>query len=248
MKLLGEIEKVLGRRIPTEVIAGFEPDPRIRPEPILRGGLGSSRPQGGRSGGRTPPPGWRPRTEPRLACRRCRSSRGGGYAPAPSSRPGSRQRPRAPRRVVRPGAPAQPADRPRVDDRQSPDARSGGGRPASARPGPRPTEAVARLSDPSAAQVRARSCRANAWLARAAAAPRADPRDGHEKSRPRGRLFESLWEEGPGPSAGRPRAAALAGWPGGLRGRPRRLGSGLVGGLARRPSRPCLACHPSRPR
>jgi len=53
MKLLGEIEKVLGRSIPTEVIAGFEPDPRIRPEPILRGGLGTSRPQSsprGRSG------------------------------------------------------------------------------------------------------------------------------------------------------------------------------------------------------
>ena len=45
MKLLGDIEKVLGHRIPTEVIAGFEPDPRIRPEPILRGGLGTSRPQ-----------------------------------------------------------------------------------------------------------------------------------------------------------------------------------------------------------
>ena len=44
LKLLNEIEHVLGRGIPRETIEGFEPDPRIRPEPILRGGLGGSRP------------------------------------------------------------------------------------------------------------------------------------------------------------------------------------------------------------
>jgi len=44
LKLLNEIERVLGRGIPRETIEGFEPDPRIRPEPILRGGLGGSRP------------------------------------------------------------------------------------------------------------------------------------------------------------------------------------------------------------
>jgi ATP-dependent RNA helicase RhlE len=43
-KLLYDIERVLGRSIPSEVIPGFEPDPRIRPEPILRGGLGGARP------------------------------------------------------------------------------------------------------------------------------------------------------------------------------------------------------------
>ena len=43
LKLLNDIERVLGRGIPRETIAGFEPDPRIRPEPILRGGLGGSR-------------------------------------------------------------------------------------------------------------------------------------------------------------------------------------------------------------
>src|SRR5439155_22480684 len=32
--LLRDIEKLLGRSIPTEVIAGFEPDRSIRPEPI----------------------------------------------------------------------------------------------------------------------------------------------------------------------------------------------------------------------
>ena len=44
LKLLNDIERVLGRGIPRETIQGFEPDPRIRPEPILRGGLGGSRP------------------------------------------------------------------------------------------------------------------------------------------------------------------------------------------------------------
>jgi len=42
-KLLGEIQRVLGAAIPQEVIAGFEPDRSVRPEPILRGGLGRGR-------------------------------------------------------------------------------------------------------------------------------------------------------------------------------------------------------------
>jgi ATP-dependent RNA helicase RhlE len=48
-RLLRDIERVLGHEIPSEVIEGFEPDPRIRPEPILRGGLGGVRPGGHRS-------------------------------------------------------------------------------------------------------------------------------------------------------------------------------------------------------
>jgi ATP-dependent RNA helicase RhlE len=43
-KLLAEIQRVLGAAIPQEVVAGFEPDRSIRPEPILRGGLGRGRP------------------------------------------------------------------------------------------------------------------------------------------------------------------------------------------------------------
>ncbi len=52
-KLLREIEGVLGRPVPSEVIAGFEPDRFARPEPILRGGLGRGRPEprGPRSNG-----------------------------------------------------------------------------------------------------------------------------------------------------------------------------------------------------
>jgi len=55
MRLLRDIEQVLGHTIPTEVIEGFEPDPRIRSEPILRGGLGGVRPGTPRpSGGSRP--------------------------------------------------------------------------------------------------------------------------------------------------------------------------------------------------
>jgi ATP-dependent RNA helicase RhlE len=53
LKLLGEIQRVLGAPVPQEVVAGFEPDRSIRPEPILRGGLGRGRPdpRGPRVGG-----------------------------------------------------------------------------------------------------------------------------------------------------------------------------------------------------
>jgi len=59
MKLLHDIERVLGAPIPSEVVQGFEPDRSIRPEPILRGGLGRGRPTGHRpqaprSGGQRP--------------------------------------------------------------------------------------------------------------------------------------------------------------------------------------------------
>jgi ATP-dependent RNA helicase RhlE len=44
--MLREIERLLGRAIPCEVVPGFAPDPSIRPEPIrLRTGGGSGRPQ-----------------------------------------------------------------------------------------------------------------------------------------------------------------------------------------------------------
>ena len=54
LKLLNDIERVLGRGIPRETIPGFEPDPRIRPEPILRGGLGGTRPSRSMSGAGAP--------------------------------------------------------------------------------------------------------------------------------------------------------------------------------------------------
>jgi ATP-dependent RNA helicase RhlE len=94
-KLLGEIEALLRRRIPAEVVAGFEPDRTIRPEPIrLRSAPGersAGRPNGGRPNGDRPS-GGRP------------SPAHGGYAPA--RRPGSRdRRPAAtPQQSGRPGA------------------------------------------------------------------------------------------------------------------------------------------------
>jgi len=50
LKLLGDIEKVLKRSLPREVIEGFLPDPSIRAEPILNG-RGSRGGQQGRRGG-----------------------------------------------------------------------------------------------------------------------------------------------------------------------------------------------------
>jgi len=74
-RMLRDIEAVLGHPIPRQTVEGFEPDPSIRPEPILRGGLGGSRPgQGQRrpSGGaprhngqRSNPGGPRPAGAPR---------------------------------------------------------------------------------------------------------------------------------------------------------------------------------------
>ena len=70
---LRDIEKLIKRSVPREVVAGFEPDPNAVPQPIqigrqtLNGGLRSGSGGGGRSGGRT----------------------GGGRAPARSAEPSS---------------------------------------------------------------------------------------------------------------------------------------------------------------
>jgi ATP-dependent RNA helicase RhlE len=48
-RLLRDIERLLGNQVPTRTLSGFEPDPSIRPEPIVRGGQRSGRrnPAGG---------------------------------------------------------------------------------------------------------------------------------------------------------------------------------------------------------
>ncbi len=51
-KLLEDIQRLLRRTIPTEVIAGYEPDPRIRPAPIQNGRPGTQRRPPGRADGR----------------------------------------------------------------------------------------------------------------------------------------------------------------------------------------------------
>ncbi|HEX5148187.1 MAG TPA: DEAD/DEAH box helicase [Candidatus Limnocylindrales bacterium] len=92
MRLLGDIERVLGHAIPSETIEGFEPDPRIRPEPILRGGLGGARPSGPRIG--TPRPGM-----PRPGAPRSGAPRPGAPRHGAPARPNSDQ-------ANRPGHPA----------------------------------------------------------------------------------------------------------------------------------------------
>jgi ATP-dependent RNA helicase RhlE len=108
-KLLGDIERLLGAPIPTEIVDGFEPDRSIRPEPILRGGLGRTRPSGPRPHGG---PGRRPQPVRGEAPSRHRVPAGGDRPHGP--RPG--QRPAAPvsigQRPVTPGQrPAAPGGR-----------------------------------------------------------------------------------------------------------------------------------------
>ena len=93
LKLLRDIEAVLHHLIPTETIEGFEPDPRIRPEPILRGGLGGMRPSGPRPGGPRPGgarPGGAPR--PGAGPRTGGVSRPGAQPMSHASRPGAGER------------------------------------------------------------------------------------------------------------------------------------------------------------
>ena len=142
LKLLGEIQRVLGAPIPQEVIAGFEPDRSIRPEPILRGGLGRGRPdpRGPRGGGVTPIAAGTPRrgARPRVPSRplQCRSGQAHPAQGTPSARPPGAGTPR-------PGPPGARVD-PRTDDPAQPRPGQGignggpGGRPGGPRPGGQP--------------------------------------------------------------------------------------------------------------
>jgi ATP-dependent RNA helicase RhlE len=118
LKLLHEIERVLGHGIPRETIEGFEPDPRIRPEPILRGGLGGTRPMSGPRGGGAqrqgaprpgaPRPGMGPRHAP--APRHDGAVRTSG-APRPAGAPRPGTGAGRPAGAPRPGASRPPAHR-----------------------------------------------------------------------------------------------------------------------------------------
>ena len=77
LQLLKDIEKLIKRPVPQEVIAGFEPDPTAKPEPILRRGQGG----GGGGGGRSPRQG---QGAPK------RDGGGGGGAAKPAQRSGQR--------------------------------------------------------------------------------------------------------------------------------------------------------------
>jgi ATP-dependent RNA helicase RhlE len=116
--LLGEIEALLRRRIPSEVIAGFEPDRTIRPEPIRqRSQGGGGRPMGNRGrpaiGGR-PAMGGRPSGGAYAGEAR---SFGGGN-PNRDARPNRDVRPNRDARPIRDGArPNQDGARPGFDHR-----------------------------------------------------------------------------------------------------------------------------------
>ncbi len=98
-KFLADIEKLTRRPIPAEVIPGFEPDPRIRAEPITMGGGGG---RGGRSGapaGHARPPARspaKPAPRPAAVARKTTSNAGGGKPAAarpPAARAPAGQRP-----------------------------------------------------------------------------------------------------------------------------------------------------------
>ncbi|HUP54837.1 MAG TPA: DEAD/DEAH box helicase [Methylomirabilota bacterium] len=122
LKLLGEIQRVLGATVPQEIIAGFEPDRSIRPEPILRGGLGRGRPD--------------PRG-PRVGGHADRGGYAGARRPSPAFHPGqggSAQGRPAQARPAHPGQP-DPAQAYAAQGRPA-QGRPAQGRPAHGRPGP----------------------------------------------------------------------------------------------------------------
>jgi ATP-dependent RNA helicase RhlE len=82
--LLREIEQLLGHRIPTETIPGFEPDRTIRPEPIRQRSQGGGRPMGPRGGIQHGAHG-----RPNLAASRTDPGRGRPQRDAQAHRPGS---------------------------------------------------------------------------------------------------------------------------------------------------------------
>ncbi|MCU0935600.1 MAG: DEAD/DEAH box helicase [Gammaproteobacteria bacterium] len=70
-RLLRDIERVLRRPLPSQVVAGFHPDPSIQPVPLVRGGGQRSGPAPGRAHAARRPDGRsRPGSEPRQRGRR----------------------------------------------------------------------------------------------------------------------------------------------------------------------------------
>ena len=52
LKLLADIEKMMKRKVPQRVLAGFEPNPHIKAEPIISGQNRGQRPENGQRQGR----------------------------------------------------------------------------------------------------------------------------------------------------------------------------------------------------
>lgn len=94
--MLLDIERFIKREIPVEIIAGFEPDPKAKPQPIqLRsgGGGGNRRPGGGNNGGRSQQPkksggqGQQPSAKPRQGGPAKPQGQGPAQSRGPAARP-----------------------------------------------------------------------------------------------------------------------------------------------------------------
>ncbi|WP_126877605.1 DEAD/DEAH box helicase [Paraburkholderia kururiensis] len=82
LQLLKDIERLIKRPVPQEVIPGFEPDPDAKPEPILRRGQGGGRSQP--RDGQARPQGGAPRAPKREAARE--APRGAAPAAKPTQK------------------------------------------------------------------------------------------------------------------------------------------------------------------
>ena len=199
LKLLNDIERVLGRGIPRETIEGFEPDPRIRPEPILRGGLGGSRPPSRsmvhvpRVAGASRPIAGVPRhadaTRPGAGARPAGSQRSGAGRPGGGSRPGNRGAgfagPRRPGQGIGNGT----GPRPAAESGSRPGAGHGqnrpGPRPASGHGQPRPVSGHAPRPAAGHGQPRSGTRPASAH-GQQRQGPRPDRGQGYGQQRPSG--------------------------------------------------------------
>jgi ATP-dependent RNA helicase RhlE len=114
LQLLKDIEKLIKRAVPQEVIAGFEPDPTAKPEPILRRGQGG----GGGGGGR------QPRQGQGQAPKRDGAPRGGATAKPAQQRSG--QRPAQSQGQQPKPQGAKPANGPRPENKPRPVTPDGG--------------------------------------------------------------------------------------------------------------------------
>jgi len=132
---LRDIEKLIKRSIPREVVPGYEPDPNAKPEPIvlgrmvLNGGAGGGRGKRGGGGGGAARPPARPGHGQGQPQRQAQGHGGHKSEHKADQRPARASQPQAPRH-----APAPQGQRP-----QTP---AGGGqrRDGAARPGPRLTQ------------------------------------------------------------------------------------------------------------
>jgi ATP-dependent RNA helicase RhlE len=113
-EFLRDIEKLIRRTLPRDVIAGFEPDPHARPEPILQ--------RQGRGGARTPPRGSAGHggrnargpaaVAPHSAAHRAGAAPSSGRKAVPAGRPATHAN-TAPRPTAKPAARPAPAPAPR---------------------------------------------------------------------------------------------------------------------------------------